>query len=241
MISIASWSPRKSEPLTVSNACDSHESSGFRAALMPPAAALECERTGWTLLKIATVAPERAAASAARWPARPAPMINTSWEGMARESIGATGPDVSRPIAAPRHGAPPPSVILGVENDPSPQPAPRAGARRRRPRRRALPRARDPRGRGARGRVRRRGLERRGGGRRAGLAGARRGRARRPHAADRRLRGGRDAARALPRAADPALLGDRRRRDPRARGRGGHRGLPLQGPLRGDPPRGRGA
>ena len=43
----------------MSNACDSHESSGFSAALMPPAAALECERTGWTLLMIATVAPSR--------------------------------------------------------------------------------------------------------------------------------------------------------------------------------------
>ena len=41
----------------MSNACDSHESSGSSAALMPPAAALECERTGWTLLMIATVAP----------------------------------------------------------------------------------------------------------------------------------------------------------------------------------------
>jgi len=30
----------------------------------------------------ATVAPLWAAASAARWPASPAPMINTSWEGM---------------------------------------------------------------------------------------------------------------------------------------------------------------
>ena len=43
----------------MSKACDSHESSGFRAALMPPAAALECERTGWTLDMIATVAPSR--------------------------------------------------------------------------------------------------------------------------------------------------------------------------------------
>src|SRR3954464_3389593 len=59
MISIASWSPRKSEPLTVSKACDSQESSGLSAALMPPAAALECERTGWTLLMIPTVAPAR--------------------------------------------------------------------------------------------------------------------------------------------------------------------------------------
>ena len=66
----------------VSNACDSHVSSGLRAALMPPAAATEWERTGWTLEMIATVAPVCAAASAARWPASPAPMISTSWEGI---------------------------------------------------------------------------------------------------------------------------------------------------------------
>src|SRR3954454_21367121 len=53
------------------------------AALMPPAAAPEWERTGWTLLMIATVAPASAAARAARWPARPAPMIRTSCAGMA--------------------------------------------------------------------------------------------------------------------------------------------------------------
>src|SRR5271167_3457479 len=53
------------------------------AALIPPAAATECERTGWTLLMIATLAPSSAAASAARWPARPAPMIKTSCAGMA--------------------------------------------------------------------------------------------------------------------------------------------------------------
>src|SRR3954468_6547126 len=51
---------------------------------MPPAAATECERTGWTLLMIATDAPSSAAAVAARWPARPAPMIRTSCAGMAR-------------------------------------------------------------------------------------------------------------------------------------------------------------
>src|SRR3954469_20076665 len=85
--SMASWSPRKSDPLTVSKACDSHVSSGLSAALIPPAAALECERTGWTLLMIATVAPDRAAARAARWPASPAPMIRTSCAGMARENM----------------------------------------------------------------------------------------------------------------------------------------------------------
>ncbi len=57
MTSIASWSPRKSEPLTVSYACECQSSSTLIAALMPPAAATECERTGWTLLMIATLAP----------------------------------------------------------------------------------------------------------------------------------------------------------------------------------------
>src|SRR2546421_2549228 len=53
---------------------------------MPPAAALECERTGWTLERIATVEPCSAAARAARWPASPAPMIRTSCEGMGSPS-----------------------------------------------------------------------------------------------------------------------------------------------------------
>src|ERR1700712_4911114 len=52
------------------------------AALMPPAAATECERTGWTLLMIATDAPASAAANAARWPANPAPRMRTSCAGM---------------------------------------------------------------------------------------------------------------------------------------------------------------
>src|SRR5215210_7468772 len=64
---------------------------------MPPAAALECDRTGWTLLMIATVAPALAAASAARWPARPAPMISTSCAGMGAQSIGARLPAAARP------------------------------------------------------------------------------------------------------------------------------------------------
>src|SRR5687768_1086640 len=54
---------------------------------MPPAAAFECERTGWTLLMIATVAPALAAARAARCPASPAPMMRTSCAGMARNLI----------------------------------------------------------------------------------------------------------------------------------------------------------
>ena len=50
----------------MSKACDSQESSGLRAALIPPWAAFECERTGWTLLMIPTETPSWAAASAAR-------------------------------------------------------------------------------------------------------------------------------------------------------------------------------
>src|SRR3954447_21627496 len=51
---------------------------------MPPCAALECERTGWTLEMIPTDAPCSAAARAARWPASPAPITRTSWCGMRR-------------------------------------------------------------------------------------------------------------------------------------------------------------
>src|SRR5437879_5382310 len=65
------------------------------AALMPPAAATECERTGWTLLMMATVAPASAAARAARWPARPAPMIRTSCAGMALSERRAWASDCS--------------------------------------------------------------------------------------------------------------------------------------------------
>src|SRR5204862_7594693 len=84
---------------TVSKACDSQVSSGLSAALMPPAAATECERTGWTLLMIATVAPASAAASAARCPANPAPMIRTSWDG-----IGANPTRRGAGSASRRHG-----------------------------------------------------------------------------------------------------------------------------------------
>src|SRR5687767_6761979 len=54
---------------------------------MPPCAALECERTGWTLEMMPTDAPASAALSAARWPARPAPMTRTSCSGTARDSM----------------------------------------------------------------------------------------------------------------------------------------------------------
>src|ERR687888_445551 len=49
---------------------------------MPPWAAFECERTGWTLETIPTETPSSAAASAARCPARPAPMTRTSCVGI---------------------------------------------------------------------------------------------------------------------------------------------------------------
>ena len=48
---------------------------------MPPWAALEWDRTGWTLEMIPTDAPAWAALRAARWPARPAPMTRTSCSG----------------------------------------------------------------------------------------------------------------------------------------------------------------
>src|SRR3954465_14043512 len=54
---------------------------------MPPWAALECERTGWTLDRIPTGTPSAAAASAARCPARPAPITRTSCVGKARASL----------------------------------------------------------------------------------------------------------------------------------------------------------
>src|SRR5579875_2548640 len=49
---------------------------------MPPAAATEWDRTGWTLLMIPTLAPDCAAARAARCPASPAPIIKTSCSGI---------------------------------------------------------------------------------------------------------------------------------------------------------------
>src|SRR4051794_9324797 len=124
MISIASWSPRKSDPLTVSYACDSQLSSGFSAALMPPAAATECERTGWTLLMIATLAPSSAAARAARWPARPAPMMRTSWEGMTGNLISMPRRGADRPPdLLDRHH--PAQEVLAIQGEDGSQPAQR--------------------------------------------------------------------------------------------------------------------
>src|SRR4051794_1226324 len=56
---------------------------------MPPCAAFECERTGWTLLMIPTDTPSSAAARAARCPARPAPITSTSCVGTSADSIEA--------------------------------------------------------------------------------------------------------------------------------------------------------
>src|SRR3954471_368307 len=80
-ISIASWSPMKSEPLTVSYACVSGLSSAAlpSAALMPPSAAPECERVGWSFETMATFAPASCASIAARIPAIPAPTTRTSY------------------------------------------------------------------------------------------------------------------------------------------------------------------
>src|SRR4051794_27118708 len=66
---------------------------------MPPAAALECDRTGWTLLMIATVAPALAAARAARCPASPAPMMRTSCAGMGGKPISRFARPALRPMA----------------------------------------------------------------------------------------------------------------------------------------------
>src|ERR1700760_2639988 len=55
---------------------------------MPPWAAFEWERTGWTLETIPTETPCSAAARAARWPASPAPMTSTSWDGTGPDGIG---------------------------------------------------------------------------------------------------------------------------------------------------------
>src|SRR5919199_5361890 len=79
---------------------------------MPPAAALECERTGWTLLMIATVAPAWAAARAARCPARPAPMMRTSCEGMSRKPTTYTTYD------APPMTAPDPVRVMVIDDQP---------------------------------------------------------------------------------------------------------------------------
>src|SRR3954469_16682549 len=59
---------------------------------MPPCAAFECERTGWTLARMPTDTPSSAAASAARCPARPAPITSTSWEGILLTGLLAGGP-----------------------------------------------------------------------------------------------------------------------------------------------------
>src|SRR5918999_729579 len=74
---------------------------------MPPWAALEWERTGWTLDRIPTFAPCSAAASAARWPASPAPITRTSCWGMGGGGIlfSATGASRgARRLSVPMEG-----------------------------------------------------------------------------------------------------------------------------------------
>jgi hypothetical protein len=65
----------------VSRACSSRLSPSPTAALIPPAAATECDRTGCTFEINAAVAPASAAASAACCPAKPAPRTSTSCSG----------------------------------------------------------------------------------------------------------------------------------------------------------------
>src|SRR4051794_5275196 len=89
----------------VSKACDSQESSGASAALIPPWAAFECERTGWTLEMIPTDTPASAAARAARWPARPAPMTRTSCWGMRGAGVYGPRPRTCLPRPLRRCGA----------------------------------------------------------------------------------------------------------------------------------------
>src|SRR3954452_7623384 len=69
---------------------------------MPPAAATECERTGWTLETTATEAPASAAASGARWPGSPAPRTRTSY---ARARGGPPTPPACETAAAPSRRA----------------------------------------------------------------------------------------------------------------------------------------
>ena len=72
----------------MSNACDSHESSGLSAALIPPCAAFEWERTGWILLMMPTVTPCSAAARAALWPASAAGQPGGRYRLPAAEAVG---------------------------------------------------------------------------------------------------------------------------------------------------------
>src|SRR3982750_2611945 len=80
MNSIASWSPRESEPLMVSYMCQSQLSSPMlpSAAPMPPCAATVWERVGKTFESTATRRPDLASSSEARMPAPPAPTITAS-------------------------------------------------------------------------------------------------------------------------------------------------------------------
>src|SRR5919204_6503734 len=106
----------------VSKACDSQESPGSSAALIPPWAAFECERTGWTLEMMPTEAPSSAAARAARWPARPAPMTRTSCWGISSEAaaILCERPRATRATSSAGRPQRPPHL---VDRDHAAQPA----------------------------------------------------------------------------------------------------------------------
>src|SRR5436190_21295456 len=88
---------------------------------MPPCAAFECERTGWTLERMPTDAPSAAAARAARWPARPAPMTSTSCSGMRRPGVYSDGGRgrLERPAhLVERDAAPQPAVVVHGHHHP---------------------------------------------------------------------------------------------------------------------------
>src|SRR4051812_11006280 len=106
------------------------------AALMPPAAATEWERTGWTLLMMATLAPASAAASAARWPARPAPRIRTSCAGMALLPSYVRGGDldsIARPSEALSDRAGGQRPAHAIERDHAAEAGGRGGGQQRPP------------------------------------------------------------------------------------------------------------
>src|SRR5271165_6940256 len=78
--SMASWSPRQSDPLTVSYMCQRQSSSPMlpSAAEMPPCAATVWLRVGNTLVTQAVERPASASPNVARRPAPPAPTTTTS-------------------------------------------------------------------------------------------------------------------------------------------------------------------
>ena len=111
------------------------------AALMPPWAAPEWLRTGWTFVTSATSAPASCAAMAARIPARPAPTTTTSWLSTlgnppARRPSRTEGLPDGHP-GSPGTSAPPRGGMMPRELRRGPDPA-RHPRRPGRPRGRAL-------------------------------------------------------------------------------------------------------